>query len=73
MYESAIKRLRDLAIQNDELCNHLESGKIRFKDIVSEKDHARQVKQLISTYRYWYQCCSIASWLLEKEDTDAKE
>lgn len=57
----AIERLRQLAKENDELCNKIESGAI--KDMPVDK-----VNQLIRTYRYWYQCCLIAAWLLEEED-----
>lgn len=59
-FKPAIDRLRELADQNDALCTDLESGKIT----VTGYD---KVDHLIHTYRYWYQCCLIAAWLLEKE------
>ena len=62
MYKPAIEKLRELAKENDHLCENIKSGKVKLDDIPDEK-----VDNLIKTYRYWYQCCLIAAWLLENE------
>lgn len=60
--KAAIDKLRQLATENDKMCTMLEEKECQAGD-------EERVKNLIKTYRYWYQCCLIAAWLLEQERT----
>ena len=61
-HEQAILRLREMAEENEKICTEIESGKFTIPDMNEE-----QIKGITNTYRYWYQSCLIAAWLLEEE------
>jgi len=61
-HEQAILRLREMAGENDKMCTEIESGNFKIPDMSQE-----QIKNITNTYRYWYQSCLIAAWLLEEE------
>jgi hypothetical protein len=66
-YTEAITKLREMADFNEKFCGQIESGEFKIEG--PRKDD--EIKHLISTYRYWYQCCLMAAWLLDKEDESA--
>lgn len=67
-HEQAILRLREMAEENNKICNEIESGEFKIPDMTQE-----QIKNITNTYRYWYQSCQIAAWLLEEEGKKIEE
>ena len=63
MYEDAIKKLRDMAEDNDKFCSEIESGKVVINGLTGG-----QLERLMGTYRYWHQCCLMGAWLLSEEN-----
>lgn len=63
-FRPAIDRLKALSEENSKFCNELENR--TSENEKSGIDYDKK-QHLIETYRYWYQCCLIAAWLLEHE------
>lgn len=59
--EQAILKLREMAKENEMICCAIESGEFTIPKMSEE-----QIKGITDTYRYWYQSCLTAAWLLEK-------
>ena len=61
--KAAIQKLKDLAQDNNDIADAVETGKFEIIGLPPER-----TRNLVKTYRYWGQCLYIAAWLLEKAE-----
>ena len=61
--EKAIKKLKELANDNIDIADRIESGDIKLSN---SSDDCKT--SLVSTYRYWSNSLLTAAWLLENEN-----
>ena len=63
MYDEAIKKLRDIQADNEQLVSMLENG-----EVTIEGADEQRIKSLCDTYRWWGHCAGMAAWLLHSAE-----